>query len=123
MISITLIGIPGLGALFLDVTTSTSFINFGAFSAYTLVNFSVIAHFLRHRPGRGAGAIVGWVVVPLAGAAIDFYLLLNLDGRAKLIGVAWLALGVVWLAWLTRGFRKPPPRLSIDQGMATSDER
>src|ERR687894_202160 len=49
-IAISIIGITGLGALFLDVTTSTSFINFGAFSAFTLVNLSVIMHFLRHRP-------------------------------------------------------------------------
>ncbi len=121
--AITLIGITGLGALFLDVTTSTSFINFGAFSAFTLVNLSVIAHFLRHRPQGGAVGILAWVALPLAGAAIDFYLLLNLDGRAKLIGLAWLVLGVVWLAWLTRGFRQAPPQLSIDEGTATADER
>lgn len=123
VVAITLIGLAGLGALFLDVTTSTSFINFGAFSAFTLVNLSVIAYFLRHRPQDGFRGILGWVAIPFAGAAIDFYLLLNLDGRAKLIGVAWLALGVVWLAWLTRGFRKPPPQLSIDKEVATSDER
>ncbi len=122
-VAITLIGVTGLGALFLDVTTSTSFINFGAFSAFTLVNLSVIAHFLRHRPQGGAVGVIAWVALPLAGAAIDFYLLLNLDGRAKLIGVAWLVLGVVWLAWLTRGFRQPPPQLSIDEGTATADER
>jgi amino acid transporter len=121
-VSITLIGIAGLGALFLDVTTSTSFINFGAFSAFTLVNLSVIAYFVRHRPGRGAGAVLGWIVVPLAGAAIDLYLLLNLDGTAKLIGLAWLALGILWLAWLTRGFRQAPPQLTIDEA-ATADER
>jgi putrescine importer len=122
-VSIVLIGVAGLGALFLDVTTSTSFINFGAFSAFTLVNLSVIAHFLRHRPGSGAGAVLGWILAPLAGAAIDFYLLLNLDGTAKLIGVIWLVLGVVWLAWLTRGFRQAPPRLTLDEGAATADER
>ena len=122
-VAITLIGVTGLGALFLDVTTSTSFINFGAFSAFTLVNLSVIAYFLRHRPQGGAVGVIAWVALPLAGAAIDFYLLLNLDGRAKLIGVAWLVLGVVWLAWLTRGFRQPPPQLSIDEGTATADER
>ena len=122
-VSIVLIGIAGLGALFLDVTTSTSFINFGAFSAFTLVNLSVIAHFLRHRPGSGAGAVLGWLVVPLAGAAIDFYLLLNLDGTAKLIGVAWLVLGVAWLAWLTRGFRQAPPQLSLDEGTAAPEGR
>ena len=121
-VSIVLIGITGLGALFLDVTTSTSFINFGAFSAFTLVNLSVIAYFLRHRP-QGGGGVLGWVVVPLAGAAVDLYLLLNLDGTAKLIGVAWLVLGVVWLAWLTRGFRQAPPQLSLDEGTSVPEGR
>lgn len=123
VISIILIGIAGLGALFLDVTTSTSFINFGAFSAFTLVNLSVIAHFLRHRPQRGIRAVLGWIVIPFAGAAIDIYLLLNLDGRAKLIGVVWLVIGVLWLAWLTRGFRKAPPQMSLDKEVDMSEER
>ena len=113
-IAISIIGITGLGALFLDVTTSTSFINFGAFSAFTLVNLSVILHFLSNRPDRGFRGVLLWIVLPLAGAIIDFYLLLNLDGRAKVIGLMWLLLGVVWLAWLTRGFRQAPPQLSID---------
>jgi putrescine importer len=113
-IAISLIGITGLGALFLDVTTSTSFINFGAFSAFTLVNLSVIMHFLRHRPEGGFRGVLLWIVLPLVGAIIDFYLLLNLDGRAKVIGLIWLVLGVIWLAWLTRGFREAPPQLSID---------
>jgi len=120
-VSIVLIGIAGLGALFLDVTTSTSFINFGAFSAFTLVNLSVIAYFLRHRPQSGGG-VIGWVLVPLAGAAIDLYLLLNLDGTAKLIGLAWLVLGVLWLAYLTRGFRQPPPQLSLDESTPTTGQ-
>ena len=121
VISITLIGITGLGALFLDVTTSTSFINFGAFSAFTLVNLCVIAHFLRDRPRGGISGIILWIVLPLAGAAIDFYLLLNLDIDAKIIGLVWLVIGIAWLAWLTRGFRKPPPRMSIDEDMTASD--
>ncbi len=120
-VSIVLIGVAGLGALFLDVTTSTSFINFGAFSAFTLVNLSVVAYFLRHRP-QGGGGILGWVAAPLVGAAIDLYLLLNLDGTAKLIGVAWLVLGVLWLAWLTRGFRQAPPRLNMDEGTPAAGE-
>lgn len=119
---IALIGLVGLAALFLDVTTSTSFINFGAFSAFTLVNLSLIAHFLRHRP-QGVLAVLGWIAVPFIGAIIDIYLLLNLDINAKLIGAVWLVLGVALLAWLTRGFRKPPPQLSIDEQLATDDEQ
>jgi putrescine importer len=97
---IALIGIVGLAALFLDVTTSTSFINFGAFSAFTLVNLSLIAHFLRHWP-QGVG----------------------LDINAKIIGVVWLVIGVALLAWLTRGFREAPPQLSLDEELALSEER
>jgi putrescine importer len=119
---IALIGIVGLAALFLDVTTSTSFINFGAFSAFTLVNLSLIAHFLRHRP-QGVGAVLGWIVVPLIGAIIDLYLLLSLDINAKIIGVIWLVLGVALLVWLTRGFRKAPPQLSMDEELALSEEQ
>jgi amino acid transporter len=42
--SILLCGVALL-ALKLDVTTSTSFINFGAFLAFSLVNLSVIFHY------------------------------------------------------------------------------
>jgi putrescine importer len=119
---IALIGIVGLAALFLDVTTSTSFINFGAFSAFTLVNLSLIGYFLRHRP-QGVLAVLGWIVVPLIGAIIDLYLLVALDINAKIIGTVWLVIGVALLAWLTRGFRKAPPQLSIDEELALSEER
>jgi putrescine importer len=113
---IILIGIVGLAALFLDVTTSTSFINFGAFSAFTLVNLSVIAHFVRHRPQGGASALLAWIALPLAGAVVDFYLLTRLDIHAVVFGVVWLVIGVLLLTYLTRGFRQPPPQLSIDEG-------
>lgn len=114
---IALIGIVGLAALFLDVTVSTSFINFGAFAAFTLVNLSVIVYFLRHRPSSGVRAVLWWVPIPLAGAVIDLYLLSRLDIRAITFGVIWLALGIVLLAWLTRGFRQAPPQMSIDEEM------
>ena len=120
LFGIALIGIVGLAALFLDVTTSTSFINFGAFSAFTLVNLSVIAHFLRHRPQRRIGAVLAWVALPLAGAVVDFYLLTRLDIRAIVFGSLWLVIGVVLLAWLTRGFRQAPPQMSIDEEAETT---
>ncbi|MDA3920554.1 MAG: APC family permease [Salinisphaera sp.] len=112
---IALIGIVGLAALFMSVSTSTSFINFGAFSAFTLVNLSVIVHFWRTRSHTGIGNIIGWVLVPLVGAVIDAYLLFSLDTPAHVIGVIWLVLGVAMLAWLTRGFKQPPPEMDIEE--------
>ncbi|MCE3028335.1 APC family permease [Salinicola sp. DM10] len=114
VIGIVLIGATGLVGLFMDVTTSASFINFGAFSAFVMVNLSAIVHYWRHRPGSGAGAFLGWVVLPLAGAIVNLYLLLSLEVDARIIGSIWLALGIVWLAILTRGFRRPPPRMQLE---------
>jgi len=92
------------------------------FSPKFITRSSLIAHFLRHRP-QGVGAVLGWIVVPLIGAIIDLYLLLALDINAKIIGVIWLVIGVALLVWLTRGFRKAPPQLSIDEELALSEEQ
>ncbi|HET7313945.1 APC family permease [Salinisphaera sp.] len=115
VISIVLIGLAGLIGLFVDVTTSASFINFGAFSAFTLVNLAVIAHWLKHRPQRGAAGVFWWVVLPALGAIVDFYLLCNLDIDAVIVGLIWLVLGIAWLGWITRGFRQPPPKLTFEE--------
>ena len=111
--NIALCGVIGLAAIFLDVTTSTSFINFGAFLAFTLVNVSAFAHFLRHRDD--ALNPLFYVVIPIVGALIDIYLLTRLDGRALILGSCWLAAGFVYLLVLTRGFRKAPPELTIEE--------
>lgn len=108
--SIVLTGVVGLIALFLDVATSTSFVNFGAFIAFTTVNLSVTAWYLRQRKaGNATGGVLRDVVAPLIGAAICLYLLFNLDGTAVMLGLIWLAIGVVLLAFLSRGFTRQPP--------------
>ena len=115
--NIVLCGLVGLGALFLDVATSTSFINFGAFTAFTLVNLAVIGYFVRHRRSADGPRLnpVWYVVVPLIGAVVDVYLLTKLDGAALILGASWLALGVVYLLVLTRGLRVPPPEMTLDE--------
>ena len=113
--SIALIGIVGLAAIGMSVSTSTSFINFGAFSAFTLVNLSVIVHFWRERSHTSVGSVFGWFIVPLLGAAVDAYLLFSLDTPAHVVGGIWLVLGLAMLAWLTRGFSQAPPEMAIEE--------
>ena len=111
-INVLVSGMVGLIALKLDVATSTSFINFGAFSAFMCVNLCVIAMLIRQRREHGPSQrFVPNVVFPAIGAVVDVYLLLHLDGKAKLLGVIWLSCGVLYLAYLTRGFRRPPPEM------------
>ena len=66
--NILLCAAVGLIALFLDVATSTSFINFGAFTAFTLVNISTIAYFIRQRKAGNRLPVLGYVVLPALGA-------------------------------------------------------
>lgn len=108
--NIVLCGIIGLGAIFLSLQTSTSFINFGAFIGFTMVNVAVIAYYIQHRDEKPNPFL--YLVLPAIGALIDIYLLLNLDGLAKIVGGSWAAIGFIYLLFLTRGFTRRTPELS-----------
>lgn len=113
--SILLIAAVGLFGLLLDVSTSTSFINFGAFTAFTLVNISIIYHYIRSRKKLTAKSLVSFIIAPAIGASIDAYLLYSLDTPAHIIGGIWLIIGLGLLCWLTRLFSRPLPNMNLNQ--------
>jgi putrescine importer len=123
IINILICGVAGLIALFLSVTTSTSFINFGAFLAFTSVNICVIVLFFQLRRRGQAPNPAGYLVVPAIGAIVDLWLLVNLDATAKWLGLGWLLLGILYLIYLTRGFRRPPPEIDDLAADATPESR
>ncbi|GHJ35538.1 APC family permease [Streptomyces sp. TS71-3] len=114
-LNILLTGAVGLVALRLDVATSTSFINFGAFTAFTFVNLSVIATFIRERRAGGSPRVLSFVIAPAIGTVVDLWLLIHLDTKAQTLGLIWLALGIAYLAYLTKGFRAPPPQMEFTE--------
>ncbi len=113
--SILLCAVVALLALKLDVTTSTSFINFGAFLAFSLVNLSVIFHYWLGGEKRGLREVVLFLIFPLIGMLADLWLMISLDRLAIILGVSWLVIGLVYLAWLTGGFRKQPPEMDFQE--------
>jgi amino acid transporter len=122
MVNLLLTGAVGLLALRLSVSTSTSFINFGAFTAFAFVNISVIAQYLRDRD-RVARSPLSWVLQPLIGLAVIIWLLTHLDYRALTLGVVWVTVGFVWLLYLTKGLRNPAPEMVFsesDEAVVTS---
>jgi amino acid transporter len=112
--NLLLTGAVGLVALTLTVSTSTSFINFGAFTAFAFVNISVIAQYVRDR-GTVQRNPLSWVVQPLVGLAVVVWLLIHLDVKALTLGAIWLAVGFLLLLYLTRAFRVPPPEMHFDE--------
>lgn len=113
--SILLCAVVALLALKLDVTTSTSFINFGAFLAFTLVNLSVIFHYWIGGKNRGLREVVLFLVFPTIGLLADLWLMISLDHLAIYLGLTWLVIGCIYLGFLTRGFSKQPPEMDFQE--------
>ena len=113
--SILLCAVVALLALKLDVTTSTSFINFGAFLAFSLVNLSVIFHYWIGGEKKGLREWGLFLIFPFIGLAADLWLMVSLDHLAIYLGLSWLAIGVVYLAVLTGGFRRQPPEMDFQE--------
>jgi putrescine importer len=115
VINILAIGVVGLIGIANSVSNAVSFINFGAFTAFTFVNLCVLAHAVRQGKLRTPRQILTNAVAPLLGAGFDVWLLTQLDWRAHLLGGIWLGLGIIYLIFMTRGFRRPPPEVDFSE--------
>lgn len=111
--NLVITGLVGLLAIFLDVTVSTSFINFGGFIAFACVNLAVIGFFCRNRNQiAGFTKTISFTVLPAIGFVICGFLLTQLDVKAQVTGLVWLLIGMGILAKITAGFRKLPPEMT-----------
>jgi len=122
VLGLLLSGAVGLLAIWFDPASSTAFINFGAFIAFTLVNLSVVAYFMSQRNASVTLNPMAYVVVPIIGALFTIWLLTRLDSRAITLGLVWLGIGVVYLAFLTKGFRTAPPEMEFAETAETTTE-
>lgn len=85
-------------------------LNFGALAGFILVNLSVIGHYFFRLNQK---AIWKNLVAPALGALVCAYLWLSLSPNAKVVGAVWMSMGIVYLAFLTRGFRVAPKEMSL----------
>ncbi len=106
-----LVGLCGLSALFISLATTSSLISFGALAAFSFVNLSVIKHYVVDGGRRGGADLVKYGLIPLLGVLFTFYLWTKLTGFTFRIGLSWLAVGFVYLLFLTRMFRRQPPAM------------
>jgi amino acid transporter len=81
-------------------------VNFGALTAFVLLHLSVISHyFIRERSGDW----LRHLVFPLTGLAIIVYVLYEMDRAAKILGLCWIVLGVLYLLALNAWAKKASP--------------
>ncbi|WP_102693278.1 APC family permease [Rummeliibacillus pycnus] len=110
-INVLIVGAISLSAIFFDLVTATSLINFGALMAFTSVNLCVISHFvIREKKHRTVKGFFNYLVIPVLGALSVGILWANIEKSSLIMGVIWLSIGFIYLLYLTKAFRKAPPQ-------------
>jgi amino acid transporter len=100
--NVLLIGALALaGSHLMSYQLGAELLNFGAFVGFMGVNLSA---FLRYWV-RGENRSWSYLVVPLLGFFICFYMWASLRTPAKIAGICWLTAGMLFGAWKTRGFK------------------
>ncbi len=111
--NVLLVGVIALiGAMILNFERGVELLNFGALLAFMGVNASALARFFLRNPQKR------WLnfVSPALGFLICSLLWLGLSRRAKVLGIVWMALGIAYGAYNTRGFRRQLVNLDIPTG-------
>ncbi len=109
-LNVILVGAVALMAINFDLVTATALINFGALVAFTFVNLSVIAQYwVREKRNKTLKDHVQYLVLPMMGALTVGALWVNLEQSSMVLGLIWAAIGIVYLAFVTRSFRNPVP--------------
>ncbi|MGQ7279050.1 APC family permease [Brevibacillus thermoruber] len=117
VVNVLLIGVCSLSALFLDLETVLAFINFGALTAFTAVNVSVIAYYFIRKRQRSLPDVFRYLLSPLIGASFVAFLWFNLDSHSLTLGIIWALLGIGYLLVATRGFREKPPVIEFEEAI------
>ncbi|QXZ26820.1 APC family permease [Acinetobacter haemolyticus] len=109
--NILIVGLVALSAGFMDLDIVISMISFGALTAFTFVNLSVISRYaLREGRTKTFKEIINYVVIPLCGFISIFALWLEIEETALKYGLWWAMFGVLYLGYKTKGFKYTAPQ-------------
>jgi amino acid transporter len=94
-----------VGLLFANrVDDLTLIVNFGALTGFVLLHLSVINHYLIR---RRSGDWLRHLIFPVIGMLIIVFVLYEMDRTAKILGLGWIAIGIVYYVVLTVWMKKP----------------
>ncbi|WP_127958265.1 APC family permease [Serratia microhaemolytica] len=116
-LNVLLVGVIAISAISFNLATATALISFGALFAFTFVNLSVIAQFyIRDKLNRTLKEKFSYLIMPMLGTLTVSMLWIHQERNAMILGLSWAALGIIYLAIVTRSFRLPVPQASEDVG-------
>ena len=90
-------------------------LNFGAFLAFMGVNLATFWQFAVQKRPQHRTKLFADIVLPLLGFAFCALIWWNLNVLAKTVGGIWFAVGVVYVAISSRGFRRAPVMIDFSE--------
>lgn len=93
---------------FVPVTVILMFINFGAISAYAMLNLSVMIYFFFKLKRRGLNAIFSYLVYPLIGLFVCGFAWSGFDKTTYIVGLCWTVIGILIGAIGSKGYKITP---------------
>ncbi|MFV7500884.1 APC family permease [Acinetobacter pittii] len=109
--NILIVGVVALSAGFMSLDIVISMISFGALTAFTFVNLSVISRYaLRDGRTKNFKDIFNFVIIPLLGFFSIFALWLEIEETALKYGLWWAMFGILYLGYKTKGFKYQAPQ-------------
>lgn len=81
-------------------------INFGAFMAFMLVNLASMREYYFKADIKTAKGFLRDFLPPFIGVIVCFWIWWSLPIKTKIIGFSWLAFGLIYISYRTKGFRE-----------------
>ncbi|MEU1302987.1 APC family permease [Streptomyces shenzhenensis] len=110
-----LVSAVSLVALFISLDNAVVMVNFGALIAFSVVNLSVVKHYLVDQGRRSGRDLLSYGLLPVVGFALTLWLWTSLEGITFEVGLCWMLAGFLYLLFLTRMFSRKPPVMSFSE--------
>lgn len=99
-----------------NLVGAAELISFGCIIGFIMVNISVFMLFYRKKGMRqGIKNKLMYMIIPLIGAIILIIAFFFIGSGAKILGGIWTAIGLIYLAVKTKGFKELPPEMTFDE--------
>jgi putrescine importer len=122
VLATAVVGLLSFVALVISLELASAVISFGALVAFSLVNLSVVKHYVIDRGHRSPADLLAYAVVPGIGVLLTLWLWTSLSGTAFIVGLCWVGAGFVYLLGLTRMFTRRPPELRLSESELTDSD-
>ena len=94
---------------------AASLVSFGAVVGFFMVNLSVVFHYYIKLKMQGGINTLKYLILPCLGMTTLVVVFINIERNAKILGLIWLVVGIIYLAVKTKGFKQLPPEMSLEE--------